>query len=161
MSVTLRKMTTEEFEYFYQWSIAHQAMELMEELHLSQEKATSAAIAEVKAILPAGLGTEHNHLMTVVAENEAVGFIWTIHEETNGRKQSFVCDFAIWESQRRKGYAAAALHSSEIYAAEAGCQECVLFVRNTNAAARSLYEKCGYRVLRQEGYGVYMAKQLS
>ena len=74
---------------------------------------------------------------------ESVGFIWTLQEEFQGKKQSFLCDLAIWESQRRKGYATAALQMAETAAAKAGCCESVLFVRDTNVAARALYEKSG------------------
>ncbi len=160
MSVTIRKMTEEEYKVFCQWSIEHQAKELMEELHMSQEEAIKETIAEVSEMLPDGLHTQNNYLMTIVAENEAAGFIWTIHEETEGRKQSFLCDFAIWELKRRKGYGAAALYLEEKDAAAAGCRESVLFVADRNDAARALYEKCGYRVLRQEGRGKYMIKKL-
>ena len=41
-----------------------------------------------------------------------------------------------------------------------GLQECVLFVRNDNQEAVRLYEKCGYHVLREHGYGRYMNKTL-
>jgi RimJ/RimL family protein N-acetyltransferase len=61
---------------------------------------------------------------------------------------------------RRKGYGKEALYLMEKNAAEAGCQECVLFVADGNIAAQALYKKCGYRVLRQESYGKYMIKKL-
>ena len=162
MAVRIRPMTAAEYEYFYQWSFRHQAAELMDELHISQEDAIKAASKELTEMLPDGLSTEHNHLMSII-EGEAetvVGFIWTIHEETSGRKQSFLCDFAIWESSRRKGYATAALHLTEMNAVNAGCQESVLFVADWNNAAKALYEKCGYHILRQESHGYYMIKQL-
>ena len=45
-------------------------------------------------------------------------------------------------------------------AANGGCVESILFVADSNATARTLYEKCGYRDLRQESYGKYMIKEL-
>ena len=162
MGVKIRSMTNEEFEAVQQWSIQHHAAELMEELHISEEDATAEATLEFTQLLPDGIHTQHNHLMTIVeaANDEPVGFIWTLHEEFEGRKQSFICDFAIWESKRRRGYAAAALYLTERNAAEAGCQESVLFVGDDNAAARALYEKSGYIVLRQKDYGKFMKKQI-
>lgn len=71
-----------------------------------------------------------------------------------------MCDFVIYESKRRKGYATAALNEMEKNAVEAGCQESVLFVADNNYAARELYIKCGYQFLRQMDYGKYMIKQL-
>ena len=160
MSVRIRRMTDEEFEIFYHWSVEHHAKELMEEAHLSWEEAIQETMKEVSEMLPDGLNTENNDLMTIEAEGESAGFIWTVLEETDGRKQSFVCDFAIWASKRRKGYGAVALCLAEKNAGEAGCRESVLFVADKNDAARALYEKCGYQVLRQAGYGRYMTKQL-
>jgi len=155
-------MTNDEFEIFYQWSIEHHANDLIEECHMSQEAAMKETKKEVAQMLPEGLNTEHNYLMTIKEKGskEFIGFIWTIHEETEGRKQSFLCDFVIWESKRRKGYATATLCLVEKHAAQAGCQESVLFVADKNFAARALFKKCGYQFLRQENYGKYMVKQL-
>ena len=163
MSVTIRAMTSDEFRYFYQWSIEQQAKELMKERHISYEAALQAAAKEVDEMLPDGLYTTQNFLMTIMEAScgESAGFLWTLHEYTAGKKQSFLCDFAIWESKRRRGYGAAALQLMEKQAIDAGCQESVLFVSDDNAAARALYEKCGYRVLRQSGCGKYMTKPLA
>ena len=162
MSVTIRAMTSDEFRYFYQWSIDQQAKELAKERHISYEAALRTAAKEVDEMLPDGLHTKHNYLMTITEapRGESAGFLWTLHEYTAGKKQIFLCDFAIWESQRRRGYGAAALQLMEKQAINAGCQESVLFVSDDNTAARALYEKCGYRVLRQSGHGKYMMKQL-
>ena len=163
MSVTIRAMTPDEFRHFYQWSIEQQAAELMKEHHISYEAAIQTAAKEVDEMLPDGLHTKHNYLMTIIdaPRGESAGFLWTIHEYAAGKKQSFLCDFAIWESKRRRGYGAAALYLMEKQAIDAGCQESVLFVSDDNTAARALYEKCGYRVLRQSGCGKYMMKPLA
>lgn len=162
MPVKLRKMTADEYEIFYRWSVEQQTAELMAQFGKNREEALRETVEEVGQMLPNGLHTENNHLLSVVerASGEVAGFIWTVHEETGGRKQSFVCDFAIWEPKRRKGYGAAALRLAEQYAAEAGCQESVLFVADVNTAAKALYEKSGYKVLRSEGRGTYMVKKL-
>ena len=113
-------------------------------------------------MLPHGLNTVEHYLMTIVEEDtrENLGFIWTLREETERGKQSFLCDFAIWEARRRKGYGTAALALAEKQAGTAGCRESVLFVAEGNTGAMALYQKAGYRILRQEAYGYYMIKQL-
>ena len=163
MTVTIRPMTTDEFETFYQWSLQQQAKELAEELHISEETALQDATEELTQMLPDGLLTPHNYLMTIAEadSDESAGFIWTLHEEFEGRKQSFLCDFAFWESKRRKGYATAALHLTESLAAQMGCQESVLFVSDDNEAAKALYQKSGYHVLRQKDYGKFMIKTIA
>ena len=162
MVITVRKMTSKEFERFCHWSIDNHVKELLEETSMSKEEALKEAKQEFTTMLPDGLRTEHNYLMTIEEKDnkEVVGFIWTIHEETEGKKQSFVCDFFIYESKRRKGYATAALAAVEKKAVEAGCQESVLFVADSNYGAIELYKKCGYQFLRQMDYGEYMIKQL-
>ena len=161
MSVNLRQMTEQEFAHFYQWSVAQQTREQMEALGISQEEAESRTIREVQEMLPDGPQTAHNYLMTIETDSgENLGFIWTLHEYTDGKKQSFLCDFAIWESKRRHGYGSAALQLAEQKAAQAGCLESVLFVSEDNVAAKALYEKCGYRVLRPQDPGYFMIKQL-
>lgn len=162
MPVNIRKMTDEEFEKFYQWSIGNHVRELMEEMHISQEEAFRHTKDEVNEMLPNGMSTENNYLMTIENNDTKapVGFVWTLHEKTEGKEQSFLCDFIIFEPERRKGYATEALKVVEKEAAEAGCKESVLFVADTNYAARDLYKKCGYQFLRSMDDGSYMIKQL-
>lgn len=162
MPIQIRKMTDEEFQYFYQLSVAYQAEELMKERPINREEALEAATEELAQMLPNGLHSEHHCLMTIEKTNpkETVGFIWTLHEITDGKKQSFLCDFLILEQKRRQGYATAALKMMEEDAVEAGCQESVLFVADRNYAAKELYRKCGYQFLRQLDHGMYMIKQL-
>lgn len=159
-TVELRDMTDAEFAHFYQWSAEQQAAEIVAQSGKTYAAALEEATAELAGMLPLGLHTPQNRLMTVVADGENAGFLWALYEMTDGKKQVFLCDFAIWESHRRKGYATAALHLAEEQAVREKCLESVLFVSNENRAARALYEKCGYRILRQEGYGNYMVKQL-
>lgn len=162
MPVILRRMTDAEFETFCAYSVQDRKRELMQQNHLTPEAALAEAQKELAEMLPDGIHTEHHSLMTVddAQSNVAVGFLWIIHEETDGKRQSFLCDFVIHAEYRRKGYAAAALHAMEQMAKGTGCEESVLFVANTNAAANALYEKCGYRFLRQMDDGKYMIKQL-
>jgi len=162
MAVTVRPMTDQEFEYFYQWSAEQYALELAGEASIPKADALKKALSELSGMLPDGLHTANHQLMTVeeTARREAVGFIWTIYEITDGRKQCFICDFAIWEPYRRNGYATAALHLAEAQAARSGCTETVLFVADRNAAAKALYQTCGYRLLRQSGSGAYLIRQI-
>ena len=162
MPVTLRKMTPDEFDAFRCWSVGDRARELAEGSGFSPEEARRAAAEEFRELLPDGLRTPDHFLMTIVekAAGEPVGFIWTIHEMTDGRKQSFLCDFVIHEPKRRRGYARAALRLAEEQAAQAGCQESVLFVSDSNTPAKALYEKCGYTLLRPEDGGQYMIRRL-
>jgi len=162
MNMILRKMTEEEFASFVEYSVKANAEELMLENDLSPEEALRKAQNEITEMLPGGLETKSHELLTIenALSHENVGFLWSIFEETEGRKQSFLCDFLIFEHQRRKGYASAALRAFEKRAKAEGCVECVLYVAAKNKAAGALYQKCGYQPLRQMGGGQYMIKRL-
>ena len=104
MPVKIRIMTDSEFEFFRQWSVENHAKELMEERGLTWEEAVKETEEEIAQMLPNGLDTAHNDLMTIaeVSGDESVGVIWTLREETLGRKQSFLCDFVIWDTNRHQ-----------------------------------------------------------
>ena len=111
MPIQIRKMTDEEYDSFYRWSVDSYAKELMEDGKQSPEEAFKTAQEEAFQMLSSARETEHHHLMSIeeTIKKETVGFVWTLHEETDGKKQSFLCDFVILEPKRRQGYAMAAL----------------------------------------------------
>ena len=134
----------------------------MREDGLPAEEALRQARNELAEMLPDGKDTEGHELLTIenAADRENVGFLWSIYEETEGRKQSFLCDFLIFEAHRRKSYASAALRAFEKRAKTEGCAECVLFVADENEAANALYRKNGYLPQRTFDSGKYMIKRL-
>ena len=162
MAIAIRRMTQQEFAVFRDWSIAQHTAELLAQTSMSQAEAAKEALSEFTGMLPEGLSTKEQHSLSIIEDSsgECLGFLWALYEETEGRKQSFLCDFALWEANRRQGYGYAALKLWEKQAVADGCAECVLFVADQNLAARSLYEKCGYVVLRPKDYGAYMIKKM-
>lgn len=162
MPVKLRKMTREEFDGFYQWSIENSVKLNMERSGMSRKDAVEATEKEISEMLPDGMYTDNNHFMMIEEADggDDVGYIWTLHEETDGKRQSFLCDFVIFEEKRRMGFATEALDAMEKQAIGADCEESVLFVEAYNHAAEALYEKCGYESFRHSDDGKYMKKQL-
>lgn len=157
-SVTLEPMSPVEFAAFWEESFQHHVRELTEQEGLSQEQARAETERELSEMLPDGLDTPDNYLLTVCAGGRNVGFLWFLTELHKNTRQAFLCDFAIHPTERRKGYAQSALEKWEAKAHSLGCRECVLFVSDTNPAARALYDKCGYRAARKHGYGEYRIK---
>ena len=114
MRVSLRKMDQEEYDVFYQRSFEHHVRELILEEKMSEKAAEKETTEELRAMPPEGPNTENNYLMTLFDEKEEpAGFIWTIHEYSEDIKQSFLCDFEIYEKDRRKGYASESLKQME------------------------------------------------
>ncbi|HAX50465.1 MAG TPA: hypothetical protein DDY59_04940 [Lachnospiraceae bacterium] len=162
MSVNLRKMTSKEYDVFYEYSINNHASELMKEMDISFEDALSQTEAEVQEMLPDGMNTKDNSLMVIedIPGSRNVGSIWYLYEVTDGVQQIFLCDFVIDESERKKGYATEALSVMERNAIEYGCKVSVLFVAKENEPAQKLYAKCGYIFHREQDDGMYLKKKL-
>ena len=162
MEIELRVMDKMEFDKFYKSSFDHHVKELMEEEGMSQEEAEKETTEELTAMLPDGLDTKDNYLRSIrrKADDVTVGFIWTLHEYNEDVKQSFLCDFEIYDPYQRNGYATETLRVMETLAGNEGCRESVLFVANDNAAAVVLYEKCGYTFLKEMEYGRYLKKTI-
>ncbi|WMJ88566.1 GNAT family N-acetyltransferase [Anaerocolumna sp. MB42-C2] len=162
MSISLRKMTSKEYDEFFEWSRNNHIRELIKDTNMSLEDALKQTEAEEQEMLPNGINTENNSLMVIenTANNRNIGFVWYLYEETDGVQQVFLCDFVIDESERRKGYATEALSEMERNATEFGCKESILFVAKENEPAQNLYAKSGYVFLREMDYGMYLKKKL-
>ena len=160
--ITLRRMTEDEFLRFKEYSIADYAKDLADGQQLSMEQALETSEREFTETLPKGLETDGQFLMMILdAESgKDSGYIWFFYEEENGIQVVWLCDFLIYEDQRGKGYAKAALAEMERMAKAAGCVKSVLFVWDHNPAGKSLYQKCGYVTTRHEGGGAIMKKCL-
>lgn len=162
MAITLVPMTSEEYEKFYQMSRDNQVNDLVAG-GKSREDAIAATEAELAQLLPDGQDTEENFLMMIKKEDDLteVGYIWTLHEFTGDTMQSFLCDLVIYEAYRGQGFAKEALSQMEKSAYTYGCEESILFVKNDNTKAISLYQDWGYQTLREESDGMYMRKKLT
>ncbi len=75
-------------------------------------------------------------------------------------KQVFLNDLLIYEEERRKGYAMAALSEMVHNAAEAGCRQSIIYVWKHNPSGVNLYTKCGYVAFRELDDGMYMKKEI-
>jgi len=106
-------MTEKEFRAFKKYSVADYAEDLIKGQSMSREQALMDAEKEFDRGLPDGLGTADNFLMNIEnANGKNVGWIWfqyDINGDSN-TKQVFLADLLIFESERRQGYASAALN---------------------------------------------------
>ncbi|MDE6852132.1 MAG: GNAT family N-acetyltransferase [Lachnospiraceae bacterium] len=67
----------------------------------------------------------------------------------NRRNQVFLNNLLIYEEERRKGYAMAALSEIVSYAAGDGCRQSIIYVWKHNLPGINLYTKCGYVAFRE------------
>ena len=161
--VTLRKMTEVEYLRFREHSVSGYAEDLAMGEGLSREQARKKAEAEFQEALPDGPDTGGQFLRAI--ENPETGtkagWIWFSYEEAGGGiRQVFLSDFLIYEAERRKGYAKAALREMERMAKGDGCAVSALYVWEHNTPAYSLYRKCGYTAAGKGEGGIIMKKVL-
>lgn len=162
MKVRLRNMSLQEFEAFREYSTNDYAKDLMKDQNLSPENALEQAVTEFADMLPEGVKTKDHSLMMIEDEDSQknVGIIWYLYEITEGTKQVFLNDLLIYQEERRKGYAMAALSEMVHNAAEDGCRQSIIYVWKHNPPGVNLYRKCGYVTFRELEGGMYMRKEI-
>ncbi len=162
MKVRLRNMSLREFETFREYSTNSYAKDLIKNQNISLESALKQAIVEFSDMLPEGIQTKDHSLMMIEDEKiqKPVGIIWYMYEITEGTKQVFLNDLLIYEEERRKGYATAALSEMVHNATEAGCRQSIIYVWQHNPSGVNLYTKCGYVAFRELDDGMYMKKEI-
>ncbi len=161
--VKLKPMTGEDFRRFRKYSITSFAEDLIVARTLPVKEALKQAEEAFEELLPDGMDTENQFLMTISdgQSGTEVGWIWFSFEEAENVKRVWLADFFVFENERRKGYAADALTEMERTAKENGCVESFLSVWDHNPAGRGLYEKCGYRISMNSIGRAILKKSLS
>ena len=122
----------------------------------AQDKVTSGAWAENgahersrvehEALLPQGRQTTGHHLYSILAESgEVVGTIWFAAETRGDSRVAYIYNIFIDPSRRRKGNATRAIAALEHQIKPLGLTGIALHVFAHNLAAKSLYEKLGFK----------------
>ncbi len=155
MPVQLREMVPNELAAFRHYSTTDYADDLMRNQGMEKEAALAQAGQEFDELLPGSF------LRIIEADACPVGVVWYLTEETDGIHHAFLNDFVIAPEHRRKGYASAALTALAQEAKAQGCSEIRLYVSNDNQAAKALYARCGYRLLRPADAGAYLFREIT
>ena len=96
---------------------------------------------------PAALGeelsNEQAHFLTAACDGEVVGYIGV--QEICG--EGYITNVAVFPAYRRQGIAEKLIHSAIDGAKKRNCSFLSLEVRKSNAAAISLYNKCGFQTV--------------
>lgn len=160
--IRLRKMSEEDFSRFREYSIFDYAETMLKAGNLDKKQALIEAEGEFNKLLDNGLHTTNQFLMVIedIKKGSDIGWIWYMYEEDDSCKKAFVCDFLIFEEERRKGYATEALRELERMVKEDERSLIALYVWKHNVPASNLYKKCGYEITDNQDDGAYMIKQL-
>lgn len=153
----LLRMTPGEFDAYYAQAVEIYAAELEKSGRFPDAgQAQEFAQWEYRDIFPQGINTPDTEVYHIYIKGDKAGVIWLLREEDVG----FIGDFLIDVAYRRQGYGVQALCCLERLAAQAGMEKMRLGVFKNNTAARTLYEKQGYRVIRDREADLMMEKLL-
>lgn len=156
--VRLVPMSPTEFEAYLESSVQEYAQEHVRAGNWSAEKALQMAEESFHRLLPDGLATANQYLLTIEDETlgEKVGVLWFAVEEREAGPRAFVYDVQVDEAYRRQGYGTLAFEALERKVRELGLTRIMLHVFGHNRAARAMYAKLGYEVV-----DLIMSKTLS
>ena len=148
MTVRLSPMTQAEFNRYMETAVKEYAQAHIEAGDCEPEEALPLAQADYETLLPEGLRTKDNYLLSIHAgdSDEPIGLIWFAVRQNLDKKSAFIYDFLIRPEFRRKGHGAETLREIETLIAGMGIRRIGLNVMGWNHAARALYETLGYRV---------------
>jgi GNAT superfamily N-acetyltransferase len=141
----LRPMTEEEFRGYERLAIAAFAADLVRNVKLSPEAATSHAARTFGDALPDGLATRDHWVY--VAENEAgrrVGVLWFARKTASAGDIVWLYDVEVDQDVRGQGYGRRLMERLEEEVAALGIGRIELNVFGHNAVALGLYEDLGY-----------------
>ena len=145
--VTLRPMSTEQFEQWQGRSIRSYADDLAKATGWPLEAALNKAQKQVAELLPAGMGTDRTWIRLIVDEaGVEVGALW-VGPNSERAGVAFVYNIEIMQERRGLGFGRAAMIAAESLVKEAGETEIGLNVLGFNEPARRLYDSLGYRVV--------------
>ena len=142
----LQPMDVLEYQEFLDYAVPNYAEEKVEAGNYSLEDALRLAEQEYQELLPLGLDTRDNYLLSIVDDvpGKKVGFIWLAIQQTGILRCLTVVNILIYPEFRRRGYASQAFRLVEEQARALGLKRVTLHVFGHNVVARELYKKLGY-----------------
>ena len=146
--VRLEPMTPAEFDAYVATAVKGYAQAHLKAGDCDPEDALALAQADYDSLLPEGLKTPNQYLMSVHADglDKPAGLIWFQAREKRGKKSAYIFDFEIRPELRGKGYGAATLLALEKLVGSLGITRINLNVFGHNTGAKALYERSGFTV---------------
>jgi ribosomal protein S18 acetylase RimI-like enzyme len=155
--VTLRPMTPREYGAWLPKSIASYARDIAVARGLEPGAALRQSKQAFDELLTAGLNTRRHWLLRIERGGAPVGVVW-LAATSAGPDRCWIFDVLVDPAHRSTGIGSAALAAAENLAREAGFNAIELNVFDHNPRARSLYERLGYRVVKEKTGSAEMSK---
>lgn len=157
--VHLEPMGETQFQSYVATAVEDYAQAHLKSGDCAPEDALSLAKKDYEELLPNGLQSENQFLLSIrddaLAANETIGMVWVGVKAKRVVKSAFIYDLSIREDLRGKGYGRKVMEKVEKFVQEMGIDAIGLNVFGYNHAARALYEKMGYEIT-----GIGMIKRL-
>lgn len=144
MCVYLKKMSKKAFESFYEDSIIDYANEHVKSGDWKTEGSIERARTEFENLLPEGLDTNNQCLLSVINNNVDIGYLWLHIYEGEYQKQCFIYDIKIKETYRGQGLGTKTLKCIEQYCKDKDVESIGLHAFGHNKRAVALYNKMGF-----------------
>ncbi len=142
----MRPMTQGEFREYRRRAVSGYARDLVESGQALPADADARAAACLELLLPDGLLTDDQVLLTVraSAEGEPLASLWYAVVTEGPHRSLFIHDLEVDAAHRREGVATRVLLEIEEEARRLGVTQLGLSVFRHNAAALALYRGLGY-----------------
>lgn len=146
----LTPMSPADFTPYLKVAIADFAAQSVASGYWPEEGALERARREFSRLLPGGLSTPNNFLLSIVDPQTRVivGSLWWTIVDTAGLRIALVFDVHISKQHRRLGFASRALRELLQQIAEMdGLSHVALHVFSFNEGARALYKSLGFEIV--------------
>ncbi|WP_436956788.1 GNAT family N-acetyltransferase [Staphylococcus sp. AS1337] len=144
MSVYLENMNQQTFKAFYEESIIEYAAENVKSGDWKEENSIERARAEFEKLLPEVLNTSNQYLLSVVYNNEDIGYLWLHIFDVKEENKCFIYDIHIKNTFRGQGLGTKTMKRIEEYCKDKDVETIGLHVFGHNKRAVSLYNKMGF-----------------
>lgn len=143
--VTLREMTSDEFDRWAPQTQKSYAASMASYLGYSQDEAARRAKESFARLLHSGQKTPNHYFYAVInGDGETVGHVWFAINPEGSIKRAFLYDIEIKENFRQLGYGRQAMEVLEKIVREMGAHKLGLHVFGRNHVARDLYNSLGF-----------------
>ncbi len=143
--IFFRKLAEFEFDNWLQASIRNYAASNVRSGRWNEEGAQAKSAEACHNLLPAGVSTPDHHILSVLADEEAIGTLWLWVNSKSSPKKAYIYDIALHPEFRGKGLGKATMLAAESLAVQWGAEAMGLHVFAYNENAHALYRKLGYQ----------------
>ena len=144
MCVYLKQMNKKVFESFYEESIVDYANEHVKSGDWEAEGSTERARSEFENLLPEGLDTSNQYLLSVINNDVNIGYLWLHIFAFKEQKKCFIYDIKIKDTYRGHGLGTKTMECLEGYCKDKDVETIGWHVFGHNKRAVSLYNKMGF-----------------